>query len=66
VGLVWLRRWCGEVGGTEAAGDLGQAVLTLLLTGVATGQGPDEVAGGLLDLLGEAAFERVGELMERR
>lgn len=30
------------------------------------GQGPDEVAAGMLDLLGDAAFEQVGALLERR
>jgi hypothetical protein len=31
-----------------------------------TGQGADEVAAGMLDLLGDAAFEQVGALLERR
>lgn len=30
------------------------------------GQGPDEVAAGLLDLMGDAAFEQVGALLEKR
>ena len=43
---------------------LGTAILTLMLQG--EDEGGDALAAQLLDLLGDAAFERVGELMERR
>jgi hypothetical protein len=42
------------------------SIASQLVAGQASGLGPEELAGQLLELLGDAAFEAVGELMERR
>lgn len=42
------------------------AVVHACVSVCVAGQGPDEVAAGLLDLMGDAAFEQVGTLLEKR
>lgn len=51
------------MGGDEQVGTLGQAVCTLL---VSEHDSNDVMAAELLELLGDNAFEAVGELMDKR
>ncbi len=69
VGVVWLYRWCERmVGPGDEAMSAATAVASVLLAagGTAGGTTGDEVAGQLFDLLGDAAFEGLHELMENR
>ena len=68
-GALWLREWCARTGpggapATAAAGDdaLALAACRVLFLG----RSPDEAAAELFDLLGDNAFEAIGELMEHR
>jgi hypothetical protein len=69
VGLLWLERWARGVTGADQGGALALAVCTSLAH--AQHLGPeagddDALAAQLLDLLGDSAFEKVAEVMERR
>ncbi|GIL81339.1 hypothetical protein Vretifemale_10405, partial [Volvox reticuliferus] len=73
-GVVWLHSWCermlgsksasggGGSGGGDEAASTATAVAAVLLAG---GSG-DEMAAQLYDLLGDAAFDGLNELMENR
>jgi len=65
-GLLWLERWARGVTGAEQAGDLALAVCTALAGSAGAAGDEDALAAQLLDLLGDSAFERVAEVMERR
>jgi hypothetical protein len=66
VGLAWLDRWASGIAGKDQAPALCMSIASQLYAAQSTGLGPDEVAGALLDLLGDAAFEAVRQLLERR
>lgn len=66
VGLAWLNRWATNTAGKDQAGVLCLSIASQLVAAQQTGLGADEVAAQLLDLLGDAAFEQVGALLERR
>jgi hypothetical protein len=66
VGLAWLDRWATGIAGKDQAPALCMSIASQLYAANSTGLGPDEVAAQLLDLLGDAAFEAVGQLLERR
>ncbi|GLC43291.1 hypothetical protein PLESTM_001454600 [Pleodorina starrii] len=64
-GVVWLYRWCERMvgpGNPDEAASTATAVGAVLLGG---GSG-DEMAAQLYDLLGDAAFDGLNELMENR
>lgn len=66
MGLSWLNRWATNVAGKDQASFLCHTICSQLLAAEQTGLGPDELAAQLLDLLGDAAFEHVGEVVEKR
>ena len=66
---MWLREWCARTGpgGAPAAAGAGDDALALAACRVLfLGRSPDEAAAELFDLLGDNAFEAIGELMEHR
>ncbi len=68
-GALWLREWCARTGpgGAPAAAAAGDDALALAACRVLfLGRSPDEAAAELFDLLGDNAFEAIGELMEHR
>lgn len=66
VGLAWLDRWAAGIAGKDQGPTLCMSIASQLFAAQSTGLGPDELAAQLLDLLGDAAFEAVGQLLERR
>jgi hypothetical protein len=72
VGLLWLERWAKSVTGADQGGALALAVCTALAQAQHAGGGGgggddgDALAAQLLDILGDSAFEKVAEVMERR
>jgi hypothetical protein len=66
VGLAWLNRWAAAIAGKDQAPALCMSIASQLFAAQSSGLGADELAAQLLDLLGDAAFEAVGQLLERR
>ena len=58
-----MREWCGRAAAGAGADDsLELAACRVLLLQ----RSPEEAASELFDLLGDAAFEAIGELLEHR
>ncbi|KAF5178468.1 Dexh-box atp-dependent rna helicase dexh14 [Thalictrum thalictroides] len=66
MGLRWLREVCGQIvqkGGSQLSGDELAMALCQVLDSDKAG---DEIAGDLLDLVGDSAFETIQDLLKHR
>ncbi|MEW5302418.1 MAG: hypothetical protein WDW36_005207 [Sanguina aurantia] len=62
-GVAWLHQWCTRVVGADEALSIATSICLVLLKEQGSG---DATANDLVEMLGFAAFEAIGELMDNR
>lgn len=62
-GVAWLHKWCIRIVGPEDALDIATSISLVLLKEQGSG---DATANDLVEMLGFAAFDAIGELMDNR
>lgn len=62
-GALWLQGWCARANGQAESSD---ELLTAAACAVVSDRSGDEMAAELFELLGDAVFDVVSELLEHR